>query len=85
MTAEAVLLMAYGSPDRLDQVEAYYTDIRRGNPPTPELLEELVGRYRAIGGGSPLSRIVEAQRAALEAELAAEIGVRGLPHLPQQC
>jgi ferrochelatase len=68
---DAVLLMAYGSPDSLDQVEAYYTDIRRGNPPTPELLEELVGRYRAIGGGSPLSRVVEAQRAALEAELTA--------------
>jgi len=72
---DAVLLMAYGSPDRLDQVEAYYTDIRRGNPPSPQLLEELVGRYRAIGGGSPLSRIVEAQRAALQAELAA----RGRP------
>jgi protoporphyrin/coproporphyrin ferrochelatase len=70
MTTEGVLLMAYGSPDSLDQVEAYYTDIRRGNPPPPALLEELLGRYRAIGGGSPLSRIVEAQRAALEAELA---------------
>lgn len=66
----AVLLMAYGSPDSLDQVEAYYTDIRRGNPPPPHLLEELLRRYRAIGGGSPLSRIVERQRAALEAELA---------------
>jgi len=70
MTADAVLLMAYGSPDRLDQVEAYYTDIRRGNPPPPELLDELIGRYRAIGGGSPLSRIVEDQRSALEVELA---------------
>jgi ferrochelatase len=70
MPHEAILLMAYGSPDRLDQVEAYYTDIRRGSPPPPELLEELIGRYRAIGGGSPLSRIVEEQRAALEAELA---------------
>ncbi len=75
MTRDAVLLMAYGSPDRLDQVEAYYTDIRRGNPPAPHLLEELLGRYRAIGGGSPLSHIVEQQRAALEAELTA----RGLP------
>jgi ferrochelatase len=75
MTTDAVLLMAYGSPDSLDQVEAYYTDIRRGSPPPPHLLEELQGRYRAIGGGSPLSRIVEEQRAALEAELAA----RGLP------
>lgn len=67
---EAALLMAYGSPDRLDQVEAYYTHIRRGSPPPPELLDELVERYRAIGGGSPLSRIVEQQRAAVEAELA---------------
>jgi ferrochelatase len=75
LSADAVFLMAYGSPDRLDQVEAYYTDIRRGNPPTPELLEELVGRYRAIGGGSPLSRIVETQRVALETLLAA----RGRP------
>ena len=67
---EAVLLMAYGSPDRLDQVEAYYTDIRRGSPPPPHLLEELLNRYRAIGGGSPLSRIVERQRLALQDELA---------------
>ncbi len=75
MTRDAVLLMAYGSPDRLDQVEAYYTDIRRGSAPPPELLEELIGRYRAIGGGSPLSAIVERQRAALERELAS----RGRP------
>ena len=74
MTA-AALLMAYGSPDRLDQVEAYYTDIRRGNPPPPHLLEELQGRYAAIGGGSPLSQIVEQQRVAMEAELAS----RGVP------
>ncbi|MGD0039506.1 MAG: ferrochelatase [Isosphaeraceae bacterium] len=67
----AVLLMAYGGPDRLDQVGAYYTDIRGGRPPSPQLLGELIGRYRAIGGGSPLSRIVEAQRATLQTELAA--------------
>jgi protoporphyrin/coproporphyrin ferrochelatase len=70
MTIEAVLLMAYGAPDSLDQVEAYYTDIRRGSPPPPALLEELIGRYREIGGRSPLSAIVERQRVALEAELA---------------
>jgi len=75
MTRDAVLLMAYGSPDSLDQVEAYYTDIRRGSPPSPQLLEELKDRYRAIGGGSPLSRIVGEQRAAVEAELAG----RGTP------
>ena len=75
MTHDAVLLMAYGSPDSLDQVAAYYTDIRRGSPPSPELLEELIGRYRAIGGGSPLSRIVGRQRR----DLAVELGARGMP------
>lgn len=69
------LLMAYGGPTTLDQVEDYYLDIRRGVPPPPALLEELIGRYRAIGGGSPLSAMVERQRLALEAELAR----RGVP------
>ena len=70
MTRDAVLLMAYGGPGSLDEVEAYYTDIRRGSPPSPELLADLLRRYRAIGGASPLSGIVERQRSALEAELA---------------
>jgi ferrochelatase len=62
--------MAYGGPSSLDQVEDYYRDIRRGSPPPPDLLEELIGRYKAIGGGSPLSGMVERQRAGLRAELA---------------
>ncbi len=70
MSGPGVVLMAYGAPERLDQVEAYYTHIRRGNAPPAPLLEELLARYAAIGGGSPLSAIVERQRAALEAELA---------------
>ncbi len=65
----AVLVMAYGTPRSLDEVEPYYTDIRRGRPPPPELLEELVGRYRAIGGHSPLFEITEAQRKGLEGRL----------------
>ncbi len=61
--------MAYGTPRSLDEVEPYYTDIRRGRPPPPELLDELVGRYRAIGGHSPLFEITEAQRQGLESRL----------------
>jgi ferrochelatase len=61
MTHQAVLVMAYGTPRDLSEVEAYYTDIRRGRPPTPELLEELTSRYRAIGGSSPLLAITESQ------------------------
>ncbi|MDQ3532805.1 MAG: ferrochelatase [Actinomycetota bacterium] len=67
--ASAVLVMAYGTPRSLDEVEPYYTDIRRGRPPPPELLDELVGRYRAIGGHSPLFEITEAQRQGLESRL----------------
>ena len=56
-----VLVMAYGTPKDLDSVEAYYTDIRHGRPPPPELLEDLLARYRAIGGHSPLLEITRAQ------------------------
>jgi protoporphyrin/coproporphyrin ferrochelatase len=65
----AVLLMAYGTPSSPDEIEAYYTDIRRGRPPTPEQLAELVGRYEAIGGVSPLAQRTIAQRNALQSSL----------------
>jgi ferrochelatase len=65
----AVLLMAYGTPRHPDEIEPYYTDIRRGRPPTPEALADLVGRYAAIGGVSPLARLTESQRDALQAAL----------------
>ena len=67
----AVVLMAYGSPDRLEDVPAYYADIRGGRPIKPELLEDLVARYRRLGieDSNPLNEITEATRAALEAEL----------------
>jgi ferrochelatase len=50
----AVLLMAYGSPNRLDEVEAYFTDIRGGRPPSREAVEELTERYRQVGVPTPL-------------------------------
>ncbi len=67
----AVVLMAYGSPDRLEDVPAYYADIRGGRPISPENLEDLVSRYRRLGieESNPLNEITEATRAALAAEL----------------
>ena len=65
----AVLLMAYGTPRHPEEIEAYYTDIRRGRPPTPEALADLVARYDAIGGISPLAQLTEAQRDALQSAL----------------
>ena len=67
----AVVLMAYGSPERLDDVPAYYADIRGGRPVAPEHLEDLVARYRRLGieDSNPLNAITEQTRAALEREL----------------
>lgn len=70
----AVILMAYGSPDRLSDVHAYYADIRGGRPIAPEQLDDLVARYRALGvgdggGPSPLNEVTEETRAALEQAL----------------
>lgn len=56
-----VLVMAYGTPQSPEDVEPYYTHIRRGRPPTPEQLADLQHRYDAIGGISPLLEITRAQ------------------------
>jgi ferrochelatase len=67
----AVVLMAYGSPERLDDVPAYYADIRGGRPIAPEHLDDLVSRYRRLGieTSNPLNAITEETRAALAHEL----------------
>ena len=60
-----VVVMAYGTPARRQDVAAYYTDIRRGRPPTDEQLADLVRRYDAIGGLSPLAERTERQCCAI--------------------
>jgi ferrochelatase len=71
----AVILMAYGSPDRLDDVPAYYADIRGGRPIDPAQLDDLVARYRRLGieDSNPLNEITEATRAALAEELGSPV------------
>lgn len=63
---KGVLVMAYGTPKDLDDVEPYYTDIRHGRPPPPEQLEDLRERYRAIGGKSPLLGLTKTQAKGIE-------------------
>jgi ferrochelatase len=61
--------MAHGTPRSLDELPAFYTEIRRGSPPPPELLADLERRYRAIGGTSPLNERTQAQVDAIGAAL----------------
>jgi ferrochelatase len=70
--------MAYGSPRTEADVEAYFTHVRGGRRPSPEALEELRGRYRAIGG-SPLDAITRRQAAALGERLGLPVFV-GMKH-----
>jgi len=64
-----LVVMAYGTPAAPEDIEAYYTHIRRGRPPEPEQLADLIARYDAIGGISPLAARTAAQLNAVEAQL----------------
>jgi protoporphyrin/coproporphyrin ferrochelatase len=74
----AVLLMAYGGPERLEDVAPYLLDIRGGRPTSLELVEEVRARYAAIGGRSPLRELTEAQARGVAAALGvpAYVGMR---------
>ncbi len=64
-----VLTMAYGGPDKLDEVEPYLLDVRGHRPTSAEVVQEIVERYRQIGGRSPILERTRAQAQALEAAL----------------
>jgi len=86
-TPIGVLVMAYGTASGPDDIERYYTDIRGGRPPTPELLLELKERYATIGNRFPLLEITQAQAEGLERELNAQEPERfktylGMKHSP---
>src|SRR2546425_2501966 len=81
-----VLLMAYGSPATLHDVEAYYTHIRGGRVPSAERVADLRARYERIGGRSPLLEITQRQAAGVVEALAqaglparAYVGMRHAP------
>jgi ferrochelatase len=77
----AVVLMAYGSPDRLEDVPAYYADIRGGRAIAPAQLDDLVARYRRLGieESNPLNAITEETRNALAAALGLPV-LTGMKH-----
>lgn len=65
MTKKGLLVMAYGTPYKEEDIEPYYTHIRRGRKPSEESLQDLKDRYKAIGGISPLAGTTERQAEAL--------------------
>lgn len=65
----AVLLMAYGGPDSLEDVEPYLLDVRGGRKTPQELVDEIRHHYELIGGKSPLLEWTTAQASALSDRL----------------
>lgn len=79
----ALLVMAYGTPSRRDDIAPFYTHIRRGRPPSDEQLAVLTARYDALGGVSPMARQT-AEQVAVMASKATDAGftstVAGFKH-----
>ncbi len=65
----AVLLLAHGAPERIEDVERYLGFVRGGQPVSPRVLEEVTSRYAAIGGSSPLTHWTRVQAEALQSAL----------------
>jgi len=76
-----LLVMAYGTASGPEDIERYYTDIRGGRAPSPELLGELTARYAAIGNEFPLTDITTAEAHGLADILTARGLGRFRPYL----
>src|SRR5258705_10274033 len=74
MSAGEVLLLGHGTVENLDDLPGFLSNIRRGRPSPPELVQEIRRRYEAIGG-SPLLTISRALAREVEARLAARVHV----------
>ena len=75
MTKKGILVLAYGAPNKPEDILPFYTDIRRGKEPTAELLKELEDRYALIGGSSPLLKITRMQMDAISKRFNDEVPI----------
>ena len=69
MGKQAVLLLAHGTPETIEQIPEYLRNVTGGRPLPHEVVEEIQRRYALIGR-SPLTEITQEQGRLVEAELA---------------
>tara|TARA_B110000914_G_C15222812_1_gene335878 strand:- start:21 stop:440 length:420 start_codon:yes stop_codon:yes gene_type:complete len=62
----AVFLMAHGAPTSVNDIPLYLKNIRGGTDSSPEVIQIIQERYKAIGGSSPLLEITKVQAKELE-------------------
>jgi ferrochelatase len=68
MPKQAVLLLAHGTPETIEQIPAYLRNVVSGRPLPQHLIEEIQRRYTLIGH-SPLTEITMEQARLVEIEL----------------
>jgi protoporphyrin/coproporphyrin ferrochelatase len=90
MAKQAVLLLAHGTPETVEQIPEYLRNVVSGRPLPQHVVEEIQHRYAQIGH-SPLTEITFAQAKLVESELAATgqmvpvyVGMRNWrPYIPE--
>jgi ferrochelatase len=68
---DAVLLIAFGGPTKMDEVRPFLANVLRGRPVPPQRIESVVHHYELIGGRSPLNDLTFRQARGLEHALRA--------------
>ncbi len=66
---DAVLMIAFGGPQKPEEIRPFLQHVLRGRNVSPGRLEEVAHHYEVIGGRSPLNELTEKQRVALEKQL----------------
>jgi protoporphyrin/coproporphyrin ferrochelatase len=66
---DAILMIAFGGPEKIDDIRPFLSKVSSGQPIPPERLEEVAHHYELIGGKSPLNEITYRQAKGLEAQL----------------
>lgn len=64
-----LLIMAYGGPDKMEDVRPYLLDVRNQRPTAEHIFKEVEERYELIGGRSPILELTRAQGAGIEKAL----------------
>jgi ferrochelatase len=68
-SANAVLLVGFGGPDRPEDVRPFIEDVVRGKNVPPERIDLVVDQYRQIGGRSPYNELTARQAEKLQATI----------------
>ncbi len=72
MQYDAVLLIAFGGPEKMDDVRPFLANVLRGRPVPPARLQEVIRHYELFNGRSPLNEITFRQAKAVRRYLAQE-------------